>query len=109
MSQEQARPPQSDRDPIKYGDVFNVKGDLASKTIAPRDAATMQAAESRVLGETRKGGPASTVQSAARVNMREGFIGGDDATDVARDPGTKVAERNIGDDRIITEKIAGQV
>ncbi|EEF41677.1 late embryogenesis abundant protein D-34 [Ricinus communis] len=109
MSQEQPQRPQPVKDPIRYGDVFNVHGDLASKVIAPVDASTMQSAENTVLGETRKGGPASVMQSAARVNVRQGLVDPHQATEVAGDPGTKVTEENVGGDRIITETIAGQV
>ncbi|GFY98801.1 seed maturation protein [Actinidia rufa] len=44
---------------IKYGDVFSVSGDLASKHIAPQDAVTMQAAENMTLGKNPKGSPAA--------------------------------------------------
>ncbi|KAL6217419.1 hypothetical protein ACLB2K_010636 [Fragaria x ananassa] len=78
MSQEQQhRPQQGDQlEPIKYGDVFNVSGELASKPIAPRVTATMQAAENVVLGETQKGGPAAVMQSAATYNERAGLVVG---------------------------------
>jgi len=46
MSQEQPRCPK-DQDPIKYGDVFHVSGNLAKKPVAPEDAAMMQ----RVLAQ----------------------------------------------------------
>ncbi|KDP21437.1 hypothetical protein JCGZ_21908 [Jatropha curcas] len=112
MSQEQPRQTQTeqDRDPITYGDIFNVHGNLASTPVAPVDAATMQAAENRVLGETRRGGPASAMQSAANVNLREGFVDPDEASNVARDDQIEVSESDgPGGDRVITETIAGQV
>ncbi|XP_050203542.1 late embryogenesis abundant protein D-34-like [Mercurialis annua] len=109
MSQEQPQKPQPDRDPIRYGDVFNVHGTLATTVIAPEDAKTMQSAEDSVLGETRKGGPASAMQSAASINLREGFVDADQATQVSVHPGTGVTEKTIGGDRIITERIAGQM
>ncbi|KAL0414523.1 UNVERIFIED_CONTAM: Late embryogenesis abundant protein D-34 [Sesamum radiatum] len=54
MSQEQPRREQEEeqQEPIKYGDVFQVSGDLASKPIAPQDAVMMQAAETSVFGQT---------------------------------------------------------
>ncbi|KAM0015890.1 putative Late embryogenesis abundant protein, SMP subgroup [Helianthus debilis subsp. tardiflorus] len=64
MSQEQ---------PIKYGDVFQVSGELANKAITPEDAATMQSAENMALGHTHKGGPAAVMQSAASVNRNRGL------------------------------------
>ncbi|KAG7014451.1 hypothetical protein SDJN02_24628, partial [Cucurbita argyrosperma subsp. argyrosperma] len=88
MSQAQPqRPAEEYQDPIKYGDVFDVSGDLASKPIAPRDAATMQAAENMLLGQTPRGGPAAVMQSAANINERTGLVGHSDVTDVARDQG----------------------
>ncbi|KAL6208619.1 hypothetical protein ACLB2K_019568 [Fragaria x ananassa] len=94
MSQEQQhRPPQGDQlEPIKYGDVFNVSGELASKPIAPRDAATMQAAENIVLGETQKGGPAEVMQSAATYNERAGLVGQRGATVADREEGVTISE-----------------
>ncbi|KAM2902046.1 hypothetical protein FF1_007969 [Malus domestica] len=63
MNQEQPqrhRPDQSTvAEPIKYGDVFNVTGELAYRPVAPRHAATAQAAENLVLGENMRGGPAA--------------------------------------------------
>ncbi|TQD85965.1 hypothetical protein C1H46_028511 [Malus baccata] len=63
MNQEQPqrhRPDQSTvEEPIKYGNVFNVSGELAYRPVAPRHAATAQAAENLVLGENMRGGPAA--------------------------------------------------
>ncbi|KAH0978390.1 hypothetical protein GBA52_028109, partial [Prunus armeniaca] len=76
MSQEQPRrrPDQSSgQEPLKYGDVFNVSGELASRPVAPGDAATAQAAENLVLGETQRGGPAAVMNSAATYNERAGL------------------------------------
>ncbi|XP_022999952.1 late embryogenesis abundant protein D-34-like [Cucurbita maxima] len=108
MSQEQPRRHQQQR-PIKYGDVFNVSGDLASKAIPPVDADMMQTAETMVFGETQKGGPAAMMQSAASRNERSGFVGHDDVTDAARDQGVAVKETDVPGIRVITEKVAGQV
>ncbi|KAJ4840005.1 hypothetical protein Tsubulata_048992 [Turnera subulata] len=110
MSQQQQpqRPQhQSYQDPIKYGDVFDVQGDLASKPITPQDAGAMQAAEHQALGETPKGGPASAMQSAAKMNVGGGLL--DPSSCGSKVQGISVSERNEGQDRIITEKVSGQV
>lgn len=67
MSQEQPRRHEH-QELIKYGDIFNVTGDLVSKVIPPVDANMMQTAEIMVFGQTQKGGPAATMQSAASRN-----------------------------------------
>ncbi|KAL8481770.1 hypothetical protein ACS0TY_028066 [Phlomoides rotata] len=62
MSQGQPRKPQAggqQDEPIKYGDVFPVSGDLAKQPVAPKDAAVMQSAETRMQGQTQKRGPAA--------------------------------------------------
>ncbi|KAK7345886.1 hypothetical protein VNO77_16501 [Canavalia gladiata] len=97
------------KDPIKYGDVFNVSGELASKPIAPRDAALMQATENEALGQTQKGGPASVMQSAAAVNTDAGIVGRQDISDVAREQGVSVSQTKVGVNRVITESVGGQV
>ncbi|XP_068337333.1 late embryogenesis abundant protein D-34-like [Pyrus communis] len=115
MSQEQPqrhRPDQSTvEEPIKYGEVFNVSGELADRPVAPRHAATAQAAENLVLGENMRGGPAAVMQSAARHNERFGLVGHRDATKVAREKGVAVTDETINPDgnRVVTEKVAGQV
>jgi hypothetical protein len=40
---------QQDR-PIKYGDVFDVSGELAAQPVEPRDAALLQSTEDIVQG-----------------------------------------------------------
>ncbi|OWM74271.1 late embryogenesis abundant protein D-34-like [Punica granatum] len=119
MSQEQPQRPQQQEadqgqqerllEPIKYGDVFNVSGDLASKPIAPEDAAMMQTAEAMVFGQTQKDGPAAVIQSAAPCNERAGLVGHRDITDVTGDQGVTIIETDVPGSRIITESIAGQV
>ncbi|KAL6188790.1 hypothetical protein ACLB2K_040181 [Fragaria x ananassa] len=109
MSQEQPRRTQEEQEPIKYGDIFNVSGDLASKTVAPQDAAMMQTAESMVLGQTQKGGPAAVMQAAATQNERAGLVRHDEATDVAGNEGVTVIETGVPGRRIITESVGGQV
>ncbi|GMY16689.1 late embryogenesis abundant protein D-34 [Fagus crenata] len=113
MSQGQLQRPRdyqsSNKEPIKYSDVFSVSGALASKPIAPQDAATMQAAENIVLGQTQKGGPAAVMQSAAAVNERVGAVHHRQATNIARNEGVAVSETEIGGTRVITEEVGGQV
>ncbi|KAA8548647.1 hypothetical protein F0562_000331 [Nyssa sinensis] len=95
MSQEQPRWPQAEQEPIRYGDVFLVSGNLASKPIAPQDAAMMQTAEASVLGQTQKGGPAAVMQSAANRNERAGLVGHGDISDVAGEQGVTVVEIDV--------------
>lgn len=110
MSKEQqGRPLDEKEEPIKYGDVFNVSGDLASNPITPQDAAMMQTAESMALGQTQKGGPAAVMQSAATRNERAGLVGHRDFSDVAGDQGVNVTEIDVPGRRKITESVAGQV
>nr|AST13897.1 late embryogenisis abundant protein 12 [Betula platyphylla] len=110
QEQQQQRSPLDEKeDPIKFGDVFNVSGDLASKPIAPQDAAMMQTAENMVLGQTQKGGPAAVMQSAATRNERAGLVGHRDFTDVAGEQGVNVTETDSPGRRVITESVAGQV
>ena len=113
MSQRQPRRPEQQQqdavEPIKYGDVLPVSGELASKPIAPKDAAMMQTAENAVLGQTQKGGPAATMQSAAAANERAGLMGHGDVTDAAGHLGVTVTETEIPGARIITESVGGQV
>lgn len=110
MSQGQPRRLQPDQqEPIKYGDVFNVSGDLAKNPIAPEDASMMQTAESIVFGQTQKGGPAAVMHSAATQNERAGLIGHRDVTIITGEQGVTVAETDVPGRRIITESVAGQV
>ncbi|KAF7041270.1 hypothetical protein CFC21_051089 [Triticum aestivum] len=124
MSQGQQRRPSSDQaqadgggqsqeqggGAVRYGDVFlAVTGGLAEKPVAPQDAATMQSAENLVFGETIKGGPAATMQSAAMRNERMGVVGHDQATDATAEQGVTVSETCVPGGRIVTEFVAGQV
>lgn len=106
MSQQQSQRPS---EPIKYGDVFKVSGELASEPVAPQDAAILQAAEAAVVGNTPMGAPAALVQSAADLNEQRGFVGHGDMTAVVRDRGVTVAEAEVGGYRMVTESIGGQV
>lgn len=105
MSQEQPRRP----DAVKYGDLFQVSDELASKPIAPQDAATMQAAENIVLGETKKGGPAAVMQSAADLNERRGAVGHYDMTNIVREQGATISEAEVCGHRLVTESVGGEV
>ena len=108
MSQEQPRRPE--HEPIKYGEVFNVSGELASKPITPRDAATMQSVEGQILGQTRKGGPAAVMESAAARNERAGVVGHKGVTNIARNEGVTISvETNAEGNPVITETLGGQV
>ncbi|KAK6130207.1 hypothetical protein DH2020_036017 [Rehmannia glutinosa] len=109
MSQEQPRRPQEQQEPIKYGDVFQVSGELAETPISPEDAALMQAAETTVFGQTQKGGPAAVMQAAATRNERAGLVGRRDVSDFAAEEGVTVTETDVPGTRIITESVAGQV
>ncbi|XP_068635983.1 late embryogenesis abundant protein D-34-like [Aristolochia californica] len=107
MSQEQLR---REDDPIKYGEVFDVSGDLAAEKVAPRDAAMMQSAENLVLGQTKKGGPAAVMQSAADYNEQISKAGHTEASKIAGERGVTVAEADTpGGLRVVTESVGGQV
>lgn len=111
MNQEQQPrgPMRSEQESITYGDVFDVSGDLASRPIAPQDAATMQTAEQIALGKTQTGGAASIMQSAAAVNERVGAVGHRDMTDLVRDEGVIVMETDVGARSIVVEAVGDQV
>ncbi|CAN6290605.1 unnamed protein product [Urochloa humidicola] len=121
MSQEQPRRPSNqprqeaaagaggEQGAIRYGDVFPAAiGDLAEKPVAPQDAATMQSAESLVLGHTLRGGPAAAMQCAATANERMGVVGHDQATDATAVQGVTVSETRVPGGRLVTEFVAGQ-
>lgn len=107
MSQEEQ--PKRSQEPVKYGDVFEVSGELADKPIAPEDANMMQAAETRVFGHTQKGGAAAVMQSAATANKRGGFVQPGDTTDLAAERGVTVAQTDVPGARVTTEFVGGQV
>jgi hypothetical protein len=120
MSQEQPRRPSGQQQQaaggehggaVRYGDVFPaVSGGLAEKLVAPQDAATMQSAESLVFGgQTLRGGPAATMQSAATTNERMGVVRHDQATDATAVQGVTVSETRVPGGRLVTEFVAGQV
>ncbi|KAM0937596.1 putative Late embryogenesis abundant protein, SMP subgroup [Dioscorea sansibarensis] len=105
MSQHQPQRPQA----INYGDVFQVSGDLAGQPIAPQDAAMMQSAETRVIGQTLPHGPAAVMQSAANLNKQAGVVGQYDASRIPTEQGVSVAETTLPGRRVYTEYVAGQV
>lgn len=115
MSQEQARrraphdPDQEKQEPVKYGDVFQVSGELAEKPVAPQDASMMQTAEVKILGQTQKGGPAAAMQAAAAFNERAGLVAHTDVTEITGQQGVTVTESDVTGSRIITEAVGGQV
>lgn len=111
MSQGQPRRPQAaeeQQQPIKYGDVFPVTGDLANQPITPQDAATMQAAENLAIGQTQKGGPAAVMQSAASVNENRGVVSHYDVTPVTGEQGVTVSHAEVAGHHIVTESVGGQ-
>ncbi|KAI8566266.1 hypothetical protein RHMOL_Rhmol02G0026700 [Rhododendron molle] len=112
MSQQQPRQPQEtqrrQQEPIKYGDVFQVSGDLAGQPITPQDAAMMQTAEASVFGQVPSGGPVAAMQAAAAMNeIRAVVVGRDDVTDVARDVAVSATE--YPGTWVVTESVGGQV
>lgn len=109
QEQQQRRQQGQPAQPVKYGDVFPVAGELASKPVAPRDAAMMQTAENAVFGQTQKGGPAATMQAAATVNERAGFVSHIGLSDPAARQGVTVTETDVPGACVITESVGGQV
>ncbi|CAI0384241.1 unnamed protein product [Linum tenue] len=101
---------QQQQQAIRYGDLFEVQGELAEKAVAPRDAAMMQTAENTLTGHTQKGGAAAVMQSAAAKNERAGFVCHGDASEVADDLGVSATETDFPAGRtVITESVGGQV
>ncbi|XP_010693766.2 late embryogenesis abundant protein D-34 [Beta vulgaris subsp. vulgaris] len=109
QEQQQQRQQGQPAQPVRYGDVFPVAGELASKPVAPRDAAMMQTAENAVFGQTQKGGPAATMQAAATVNERAGFVSHIGVSDPAARQGVTVTETDVPGACVITESVGGQV
>jgi hypothetical protein len=87
---------QQDR-PIKYGDVFDVSGELAAQPVEPKDAALLQSAEDIVqgLGHTQKGGPAAVMQSAATLNVPAGHVGRAQLSGPIPDAGVAVTKTEL--------------
>ncbi|KAL4308473.1 hypothetical protein GQ457_01G053140 [Hibiscus cannabinus] len=111
MSQGQSIRPQpdqaSDELAIKYGDVFDVAGGLASKPIAPRDADTMLAAETQVLGKPLDTGAAAVMYSAAAANVTTGVVGPDEGNEMVEREGVSVSRsRDARGKLFVNEAIA---
>ncbi|KAL1547229.1 late embryogenesis abundant protein D-34-like [Salvia divinorum] len=96
-------------EPIKYGDVFSVSGELAAAPIAPQDAAAVAAAEKSVLGVTPRSGVALVMKSAAEHNEQHGFVRHDDVTAAVKESGTEIAETTVVGHRLISESVGGQL
>ncbi|XP_047258432.1 late embryogenesis abundant protein D-34-like, partial [Capsicum annuum] len=96
-------------DPIKYGDIFEVSDELSRKPIAPKDAAAMQAAESMVIGNVKKGGPAALAQSAADMNERRGLLPHDAVTNVTRHDAVTISKTEVDGQRVFIESIGGRI
>ncbi|KAG9145322.1 hypothetical protein Leryth_008247 [Lithospermum erythrorhizon] len=109
MSQEQPRKTEEEQQPVNYGDVFPVSGNLAEKAITPEDAAMMQSAEARVFGQTQKGGPAAVMESAACKNERAGLVAHGDVTYIVGEEGVTVTDVEVPGQHVIIQSIAGQV
>jgi hypothetical protein len=103
------------QEPIKYGDAFAVKGELASQPIAPRDAAAMRSAEDSVPGvqvpQESGGGfsAAAFMETAAQYNQAVGAVRPGQASDAAAKHGINVTQDAVPGGRIVTEFVAGQV
>ncbi|CAM8998124.1 unnamed protein product [Rhodiola kirilowii] len=95
--------------PIKYGDVFQVSGQLATEPIPTGDAATVQAAENLLMGQTYKGGPAAAMQSAARKNIEAGHVDRGQTTEILKQEGVSVSDTDAHGHRIVTEALGSQV
>ncbi|XP_009411288.2 late embryogenesis abundant protein D-34 [Musa acuminata AAA Group] len=112
MSQNQpTRPVRGQEQPIRYGDVFAVSGSLAGEAISPRDAAMMQSAENRALGQTPQGGAASVMESAAMWNEQCGLVGHEQFSDTPGRQGVSVTQTDVPGcpgQRLVTEFVAGQ-
>ncbi|GMI73814.1 LATE EMBRYOGENESIS ABUNDANT PROTEIN ECP31 [Hibiscus trionum] len=114
MNQGQSMRPQpdqaSDELAIKYGDVFDVSGGLASKPIAPRDAASMLAAETQVLGKPLDTGAAAVMYSAAAANVTTGVVGPDEGNEMVEREGVSVSKsRDARGKLVVNEAIADHI
>ena len=107
--------PAAQPEPIKYGDAFPVKGELAGQPIAPRDAAAMRSAEDNVPGvqvpQESGGGfsAAAFMESAAAYNQAVGAVGPGQASEAVAKHGVNVTQDAVPGGRIVTEFVAGQV
>ncbi|KAJ7232950.1 hypothetical protein O6H91_02G080500 [Diphasiastrum complanatum] len=101
MSQEQSHRP------VTYGDLFNAQGDLGSEPVTKEDAALMQSAEALSSGQTKKGGAASIMQTAANKNLDSGAIS-PDTHSIVPEEGISVIETTLPGIVIDAVYIAGQ-
>ncbi|CAD6265629.1 unnamed protein product [Miscanthus lutarioriparius] len=107
--------PAAQPEPIKYGDAFPVKGELAGQPIAPRDAAAMRSAEDSVPGvqvPQESGGvisAAAFMESAAAYYLAVGAVGPGQASEAVAKHGVNVTQDAVPGGRIVTEFVAGQV
>ncbi|XP_021764266.1 late embryogenesis abundant protein D-34-like [Chenopodium quinoa] len=109
MMTEEQHPPEVTgpyEEPIKYGDVFIVSGQVANKPILPEDAAAMEAGERNVMGQSPLFGPASVMQSAASINVQSGYC---DPDSNPNHEGVQVTESDMNGIRIITESVSDEV
>ncbi|KAH1108176.1 hypothetical protein J1N35_011944 [Gossypium stocksii] len=108
MSQGQPIKPQadqlSDQEVIKYGDVFDVTSGLASKTIAPRDAATMLEAETEVLGKPLDTGAGAVMYTAAAANLRAGAVGPDESNEMVEREGVAVSKSTDAQGKLVVNE-----
>ncbi|GLJ12174.1 hypothetical protein SUGI_0186000 [Cryptomeria japonica] len=100
--QAQARRGDHEAEAITYGDVFKAREDLAKQPVTPGDAALMQSAETRALGQTQKGGV------AAQANERAGVVAKDDDT-IAAAEGMTVTETVVPGRKVTVEYVGGQL
>lgn len=93
--------------PITYGDIFRVSGEVEKEPITVKDAALMQSAETRAVGNSHKGGAAAIMQSAAEINEILGLVDRKRET-IAAAEGMAVIETQVPGQVLCTEFIAGQ-
>ncbi|KAK3121513.1 hypothetical protein QOZ80_8BG0654970 [Eleusine coracana subsp. coracana] len=114
-AEQQHGQPQQQQGPIKYGDAFNVQGELAGQPIVPQDAAAMRSAEQSVPGvlvPQEKGGGFSAggfMESAAQYNQAVGAVQPGQASEAAAKQGINITQDPVPGGRIVTEFVAGQV
>ncbi|XP_010679056.2 late embryogenesis abundant protein D-34 [Beta vulgaris subsp. vulgaris] len=97
----------SNEEPIKYGDVFYVSGQvLANKPILPEDAAAMEAGERTVMGQIPLCSPASVMEAAAAINVQSGSISPNSGP---ANKGIQVVETDMNGIRIVTETVDDEV
>ena len=68
----------------------------------------MQSAETTILGKTKKGGAASTMQAAAAENKKGGVVTHFDVNNFDGEQGISIGETNLPSHQIIIEEVGGQ-